>query len=54
MTLMEARAFKVFGVTPAIRLVTQPRAVGSLEDLSAGRELSYSPRLVRSQKHGQS
>lgn len=54
MTLMEPGVFKAFGVAPVIKLVTQLRAVGSLEDLYAGKELSHSPRPVMSQKYGQS
>lgn len=54
MTLMEAAAFKAFSVAPAIRLVTQLRAAGSVGDPYAGKELSHSPRPVLSQKYGQS
>lgn len=49
-----SRVFKVFGVAPAIRLVTRPRAAGSLGDPSVGKELSHSPRPALSQKYGQS
>lgn len=36
MALMEEGVCKAFGVAPAVGLVTRPRAVGSLGDLSAG------------------
>lgn len=45
MTLMAAGEFKAFGVASAIRLVTWPRAAGSLGDLSTEGLVLFTPGL---------